>query len=49
MYVAGIQTKREEGPASIYKENGGIQETGETDARLNSREVRGTVQGVRKP
>jgi len=49
MYVAGVQTKREDGPVSIYKESGGVDKNGGTDSRLNSREVRGTVQGVRKP
>ncbi|KAI0915946.1 hypothetical protein AcW1_009336 [Taiwanofungus camphoratus] len=51
MYVAGVQTKREEGPASIYKsprEAGGLT-SNESDARMNSADVRSAVQGDRKP
>ncbi|TBU34347.1 hypothetical protein BD311DRAFT_802667 [Dichomitus squalens] len=46
MYVAGKQTKKEEGPASIYRDDA---PKGVSDARLNSADVRGTVQGDRKP
>ncbi|KAI0355900.1 hypothetical protein OH77DRAFT_1402062 [Trametes cingulata] len=48
MYVAGAQTKKEEGPASVYKESKGLQ-AGNSDARMNSAQVRETVQGERKP
>ncbi|KAI8972815.1 hypothetical protein BD414DRAFT_425320 [Trametes punicea] len=48
MYIAGVQTKKEEGPASVYNESRGLH-SGTNDARLNSAEVRQTVQGERKP
>ncbi|KAI0075164.1 hypothetical protein K474DRAFT_1709229 [Panus rudis PR-1116 ss-1] len=51
MGLAGKQTKAEEGPASIYKstsQGAGLQ-SGQSDARLDSKEVRSTVQGDRKP
>ncbi|KAH9852305.1 hypothetical protein C2E23DRAFT_757013 [Lenzites betulinus] len=48
MYVAGAQTKREEGPASIYNKSKGLQSES-SDARMNSSAVRETVQGERKP
>ncbi|KAI0631284.1 hypothetical protein C8Q77DRAFT_1159963 [Trametes polyzona] len=48
MYVAGAQTKKEEGPASIYNESKGLQNT-TSDSRLGSSGVRETVQGDRKP
>ncbi|KAI0763516.1 hypothetical protein BD413DRAFT_583004 [Trametes elegans] len=48
MYVAGSQTKKEEGPASVYNQSKGLQ-SNESDARLNSTGVRETVQGDRKP
>ncbi|KAI0718783.1 hypothetical protein C8T65DRAFT_737123 [Cerioporus squamosus] len=48
MWVAGKQTKAEEGGASIYQQSKGLNsET--SDSRLNSAAVRGTVQGDRKP
>ncbi|EIW54973.1 uncharacterized protein TRAVEDRAFT_51101 [Trametes versicolor FP-101664 SS1] len=48
MYVAGKQTKREEGPASIYNQSKGLQSQ-TSDARLDSSGVRETVSGDRKP
>ncbi|KAK7677639.1 hypothetical protein QCA50_019330 [Cerrena zonata] len=51
MYVAGKQVKSEEGSASIYKKQGqgaGLQ-SGESDARMASKDVRAAVQGDRKP
>ncbi|KAI0828718.1 hypothetical protein BC628DRAFT_90781 [Trametes gibbosa] len=48
MYVAGVQTKKEEGPASIYNKSKGLQGQS-SDARMNSSAVRETVQGERKP
>ncbi|KAI0754319.1 hypothetical protein C8Q80DRAFT_1334293 [Daedaleopsis nitida] len=48
MYVAGKQTKREEGPASIYNDSKGLN-PGTSDARMSSSQVRETVQGERKP
>ncbi|KAH8101161.1 hypothetical protein BXZ70DRAFT_1007554 [Cristinia sonorae] len=51
MYVAGSKTKKQTQPASIYKpteETGGLAST-ETDARMNSSDVRQAVQGERKP
>lgn len=51
MYVAGKQSKHENLPASIYKteEQGAGLMSGQSDARLPSKEVRATVQGERKP
>ncbi|EMD35438.1 hypothetical protein CERSUDRAFT_96555 [Gelatoporia subvermispora B] len=52
MYVAGVQTKREEGPVSIYKtakEGGGNLNATTSDARMTSADVRATMQGERKP
>ncbi|KAL4242508.1 hypothetical protein ABKN59_011727 [Abortiporus biennis] len=51
MFIAGKQTKAEEGPASIYKskEQGGGLLSGTTDARMDSAAVRQTVSGQRKP
>ncbi|KAI0716851.1 hypothetical protein C8Q76DRAFT_616685, partial [Earliella scabrosa] len=48
MYVAGKQTKREEGPASMYRETKPSDPMA-SDARMNSAAVRETVQGERKP
>jgi len=51
MYIAGKQTKAEEGPASIYKPStdaSGVK-SGATDVRMDSKAVRETVQGDRKP
>ncbi|KAI9068128.1 hypothetical protein FKP32DRAFT_1619310 [Trametes sanguinea] len=48
MYVAGVQTKKEEGPASVYNESKGLN-SNTSDARMNSADVRQTVQGERKP
>ncbi|CCM04398.1 uncharacterized protein FIBRA_06574 [Fibroporia radiculosa] len=51
MYVAGVQMKKEEGQASIYKEGRGLSglKSNDSDARLGSAAVRATVQGDRKP
>ncbi|KAI0641557.1 hypothetical protein C8Q79DRAFT_991504 [Trametes meyenii] len=49
MYVAGVQTKREEGPASVYNSTSNKLQPGTSDARLDSAQVRQTVQGERKP
>ncbi|KAL7277191.1 hypothetical protein PYCCODRAFT_1362523 [Trametes coccinea BRFM310] len=48
MYIAGVQTKKEEGPASMYKESKGLN-SNTSDSRMNSADVRQTVQGERKP
>ncbi|OBZ67703.1 hypothetical protein A0H81_12288 [Grifola frondosa] len=48
MYVAGMQTKKEEGPASIYKQSTGLG-SNKSDARMDSAAVRSAVQGERKP
>ncbi|KAH9899157.1 hypothetical protein C8Q73DRAFT_787073 [Cubamyces lactineus] len=48
MYVAGVQTKKEEGPASVYNQSKGL--NNETnDTRMSSADVRQTVQGDKKP
>ncbi|KAH9941836.1 uncharacterized protein BXZ73DRAFT_41473 [Epithele typhae] len=48
MFVAGKQTKKEEGPASMYSQTQGLSpET--NDVRSNSAQVREIVQGQRKP
>ncbi|EKM57534.1 uncharacterized protein PHACADRAFT_251210 [Phanerochaete carnosa HHB-10118-sp] len=51
MYVAGKQSKTENQPASIYKteEQGAGLTSGQTDARLGSKEIREAVHGDRKP
>ncbi|KAI0324775.1 hypothetical protein GY45DRAFT_1331186 [Cubamyces sp. BRFM 1775] len=48
MYVAGVQTKKEEGPASVYNQSQGLN-SATNDARMNSADVRSTVQGDKKP
>ncbi|KAJ8473557.1 hypothetical protein ONZ51_g7792 [Trametes cubensis] len=48
MYVAGVQTKKEEGPASVYNQSKGLN-SATNDTRMSSADVRQTVQGDKKP
>jgi len=51
MYVAGSQSKAEEGPASAYNSNKRDEglTSPKSDARYNSQDVRAITQGERKP
>ncbi|KDQ58802.1 hypothetical protein JAAARDRAFT_34657 [Jaapia argillacea MUCL 33604] len=49
MYYAGVQSKKQEGPASVYKASHGPQDLGGSDARLGSSSVIKTMHGQQKP